>query len=319
MEHDAAPPLPHSHPRQRVLTAAELRALRIRGERQVLLPGVYLLRAGAVTSEERLCGALVYASRPGADGGDGTYGQAVLTGLAALALRDFAGAPPLRSVEHVDVLVPRTRRLRSSGYARIVRAQVLPEPEWLLGLPVAPVVRAVVDAVAQTTEQGAVGTLLAEAVGGGHCEPAALVGELRRARLLHRQPVADAVETLLAQGRLLAEERLYALVHAYGLPDPVWNVELRLPQGPSLGPVDAYWPEQAVAVELDTRAPHQGADAECMRRRERLEQLGVTVVHITPHTLRDRPDQQAVVVRTALMAAVDRHPADRLVALPRCR
>ncbi|MGW5677337.1 hypothetical protein ACWEV4_20025 [Streptomyces sp. NPDC003860] len=314
MEHDAAPPLPHSHLRQRVRSAAELRGLRTRGARQVLLPGVYLLRTGAPTSEERLCGALVYASRPGVDGADG---QAVLTGLAALALRDFAGAPPLHAVEQVDVLVPRTRRLRSTGYARIVRAQVLPEPEWLLGLPVAPVLRAVVDAVAQTAARDAVEALLAEAVGGGHCEPAALVGELRRARLLHRQPVADAVETLLAQGRVLAEERLYALVHAYGLPDPLWNVELRLPHGPSLGAVDAYWPDQAVAVELDTRASHQQGHPKGSRRRERLAELGITVVHLAPHKLRDHPDQQAVVVRTALMAAVDRHPDDRLVVLPR--
>lgn len=306
MEHDATAYPSRFHARQRVVSAAELRTHRTRGDRQLLLPGVYLLRAGAATSEERLCGALVYASRPGANGANAADGQAVLTGLAALALRDFAGAPALRDVEHVDVLVPRTRRLRSTGYARIVRAQVLPEPEWLIGLPVAPVLRAVVDAVAHTAEPAAVRALLAEAVGGGHCEPAALVGELRQARLLHRPPVADAVESVLAQGRLLAEERLYALVHAYGLPDPVWNVELRLPQGPSLGAVDAFWPEQAVAVALDAR--------ECHRE---LEQWGITVVQLTPHKLRDRPDQQAVVVRTALMAAVDRDLAQQVVVLPR--
>jgi hypothetical protein len=114
------------------------------------------------------------------------------------------------------------------------------------------------------------------------------------------------------------------MVSEYALPDPVWNVDLRLPGGPHLGGLDAYWPEQAVAVELDTRAPRQGHrqddDAlwsEYARKREHLERLGITVVHITPKKLRDTMEQQAAVVRTALMAAADRDPAAYVVVLPR--
>ncbi|MGW2857180.1 hypothetical protein ACWDAZ_36615, partial [Streptomyces sp. NPDC001215] len=83
-------------------------------------------------------------------------------------------------------------------------------------------------------------------------------------------------------------------------------------------------PEQAVAVELDTRAPRQGDrpddDAlwsEYARKREHLERLGITVVHITPKKLRDAPEQQATVVRTALMASADRDPAAYVIVLPR--
>ena len=103
-------------------------------------------------------------------------------------------------------------------------------------------------------------------------------------------------------------------------PTPVWNVDLRLPGGPHLGGVDAYWPEQAVAVELDTRAPRHDEDAlwsEYARKREHLERLGITVVHITPKKLRESLEQQATVVRTALMAATDRDPAAYVVVLPR--
>ncbi|MEU1026169.1 hypothetical protein ABZ366_29675, partial [Streptomyces sp. NPDC005904] len=180
------------------------------------------------------------------------------------------------------------------------------------------------DAVAQLTDAGSVRRLLTEAVRGGHCEPAAVVGELRAARLLALPHVVDAVDSLLAEGRAIAEDRLYRMVAEHGLPDPLWNVELRLPGGPHLGGVDAYWPEQAVAVELDTRAPRQGLRqgdealwSEYARKREHLERLGITVVHLTPKKLRDAAEQQATVVRTALMASDDREPAAYVVALPR--
>ncbi|GHD51886.1 hypothetical protein [Streptomyces galbus] len=336
-------PLRHlSDVQRRVLTTAQLRSHRVSpaetteqcrpgGPWQQLLPGVYLLHPGPPTSEERLHAVLLYAARqtaspavpvqPGAGGPHrAAYADAMITGLAALNLHGFSGAPPLLSLERVDVLVPRLRRLRSTGCARIVRTAELPAPEQVTGVPVAPVPRALADAVAELTDAGAVRRLLTEAVRGGHCEPAAVVRELTRAKLLARPHVVDAVDSLLAEGRAIAEERLYRMVREYGLPDPVWNVDLRLPGGPHLGGLDAYWPEQAVAVELDTRAPRQDEDAlwsEYARKREHLERLGITVVHVTPRKLRDAMEQQAAVIRTALMAATDRDPAAYVVVLPR--
>ncbi|MFI9469030.1 hypothetical protein ACIHBQ_16350 [Streptomyces sp. NPDC052492] len=330
---------------RRVLTHAQLRAhgvsaaeageqCRPGGAWQQLLPGVVLLHPGPPTSEERLHAVLLYAARertvsvpvqPGRDEPPASpYGEAMITGLAALTLHGFASTPPLPSLETLDVLVPRLRRLRSTGCARIVRTADLPVPEQVTGLPVAPVPRALADAVAVLKDAVAVRRLLTEAVRGGHCEPAAVVRELTAAKLLNRPHVVDAVDSLLAEGRALAEARLYRMVREYGLPDPCWNVDLRLPGGPHLGGLDAYWPEQSVAVELDTRAPRPGGrpeeDAEWTehaRKREHLERLGITVVHITPRKLRDAAEQQAAVVRTALMAAADRDPAAYVVVLPR--
>ncbi|MFC4609630.1 hypothetical protein ACFO9E_17665 [Streptomyces maoxianensis] len=343
MNHDAPlSPLPLSHlceVQRRVLSTAQLRAHGISPARitsqclpggpwQSLLPGVFLLHPGPPTSEERLHGALLYAGRTAVpDEGEpqgapaaGLYGEAMVTGLAALALHRFSSAPPLLSLDRIDVLVPRTRRLRSTGCVRLVRAHTLPRPEKVTGVPVAPVPRALADAVAQLTEANAVRRLLTEAVSGGHCEAAAVLKELNRARLLSRPHVVNAVDSLLAEARAVAEQRLYDLVRTHGLPDPLWNVDLRLPGGPHLGGVDAYWPEQAVALELDTRAPRQDDDAlwsESVRKREQLERLGITVVHIMPRRLRESPEQQATVVRTALMAAPDRDPAAYVVVLPR--
>ncbi|GAA3104285.1 hypothetical protein [Streptomyces echinatus] len=339
-------PLRHlSDVHRRVLTAAQLRAhgvgtaevteqCRPDGPWRELLPNVILLHPGPPTGEERLHGALLYAARAAEPGVPAqptaesphrpVYAEAVITGLAALTLHGFSSTPPLPALDHVDVLVLRPRRLRSAGYVRVLRTSALPAAHVVTGLPVAPVTRALADAVAELTDAEAVRRLLTESVRGGHCEPAAVVRELTQAKLLSRPHVVDAVDALLAEGRSIAEDRLYRMVREFGLPDPAWNVDLRLPGGPHLGGLDAYWPEQAVAVELDTRAPRQGHrqddDAlwsEYARKREHLERLGITVVHITPRKLRESLEQQAAVVRTALMASGDRDPAAYVVVLPR--
>lgn len=334
-------PRPLSHltaaPQHRVLTTRALREhgvsalaaderCRPGGPWQLLLPGVYLLHPGPPTSDERLHAALLYAEeQPGqipAQHGTGLVGppEAMITGLAALTLHGFTGAPSLRALDRIDVLVPRTRGLRSTGCVHIIRGQQLPEPDEVTGLPVAPVPRALADTVAQLADAGVVGRLLVESVRGGHCEAEAVVGELTRARLLGRPHVRDAVAVLTAEDRALAEGRLYEMVFRHRLPEPSWNVDLRLPGGPCLGGVDAYWPGQAVAVELDTCAHrHDGETqwSEYARKREVLEGLGITVVHLTPHKLRDALEQQAAIVRTALMTAVEREPAEYVIVLPR--
>ncbi|ARZ70095.1 hypothetical protein M1P56_04430 [Streptomyces sp. HU2014] len=341
-------PLHHlSDVRTRVLTSRQLREHGVPGaavtERcrpggpwQQLLPGVFLLRTGPATSEERLHAALLYTvprtQGPPAQAGPGTataaaraaagdpYGEAMITGPAALALHRFTSVPPLLSLDRIDVLVPRTRRLRTTGFVRLVRAPALPQARRLTGVPVAPVPRAVADTVALLTEAAAVRRVLTEAVRGGHCEAAAVVRELTRARLLGRAHVTEAVDALLTESRAVAEGRLYDLVREHRLPAPLWNVDLRLPGGPHLGRVDAFWPEHSVALEIDSRAPQEDDEtlwSEQYRKREHLERLGITVVHVTPRKLRDTPEQQAAVVRTALMASADRDPAAYLVVLPR--
>ncbi|WNF27044.1 hypothetical protein RI138_09450 [Streptomyces sp. C11-1] len=340
-------PLPVQEVTQRVLSAAQLRARGVSaaqtsaqclpgGPWQQMLPGVYLLHPGPPTGQERLHGALLYAGRPPgsarrapAGPEDPGYGEAMVTGVAALALYGFATVPDLGALHRIDVLVPRTRRLRSTRFVEVLRAAALPTAVRVGQVPVAPVERALADAVAGLDEAADVQRLLTEAVRGGHSEPAAVVRELSAAKLLGRPAVVGAVDALLAEGRAVAEGRLYAMVREHGLPEPLWNVELRLPGGPRLGGIDAYWPDHAVAVELDTRAPRHGAPNRGGRagedpqwsayaaKREHLERLGVTVVHLTPRKLREAAEQQATVVRTALMAAADREPAAYVMVLPR--
>ncbi|MFE9254627.1 hypothetical protein [Streptomyces sp. NPDC006879] len=323
-------------PRQ-VLSTSQLRAhgisaaltserCRPGGPWQQVLPGVFLLHPGPPTSEERLHAVLLYAGRPSDTlvPPQPSYRDAVISGLAALTLHGLVSAPPLPSLDRIDVLVPHARRTRSTGCAHLVRTHAMPVPQDVTGLPVAPVARALADAVGQLPDAGTVRRLLTEAVRGGHCEAAVVVRELTQARLLHLPHVVDAVDSLLEEGRAIAEDRLYDLVRTHGLPDPLWNVDLRLPGGPHLGGVDAFWPDQGVAVELDTRGGDHGAGAtgqeqwsEVARKREHLERSGITVVHLTPRKLREAPEQQVAVLGTALAEAAERDPASYLVVLPR--
>ena len=110
------------------------------------------------------------------------------------------------------------------------------------------------------------------------------------------------------------------MVGDHGLPDPVWNVDLRLPGGPHIGGLDAYWPEQAVAVELDTRAGRRDEDAlwsEYARKREVLERLGH---HGRPHHADEAPGGDGPAGRGRPYRADgggDREPAAYVVVLPR--
>ncbi|WP_413966344.1 hypothetical protein [Actinacidiphila polyblastidii] len=292
------------------------------GAWQRLLPQVYLLHAGPPSSLERVQAALLYAGRdPGAHGPAGGGREAMVTGLAALALHRFEAVPPLPGVPVVDVLVSRQRRLRDTRGVAVRRARTLPRPQDVGGVPCAPVPRALADALGVIGDPDTVRVLLCEAVRGGHCDASAVVRELADAGLLELPHVAGAVADLRAADRTMAEERLYAMVRRHALPDPVWNVALRLPGGPPLGGVDAYWPEHAVAVSLDARSAMAGADEAAWtryaRQREHLEALGITLVHLTPAKLAASPEQQAAVVRTALTASTDRTPAAYVVVTPR--
>ncbi|MFE6778842.1 hypothetical protein [Streptomyces sp. NPDC057702] len=290
------------------------------GPWQQLLPGVYLLHPGRPSGEERVLAALLYAAPPGSERDPGPDPVALVTGAAALALHGFAAVPPLAALERVDVLVTHPRRPRSTAFACLSRTAALPHPHVVAGLPVAPVARALTDFARASGGAAQVRAVLVEAVRGGHCRADALVGELTRSRALEQPHVADAIAGLLAEGRAVAEGLLYRMVREHGLPEPLWNVGLRLPGGAYLAGVDAYWPRQAVAVELVAREPltdGRGPWPPDARRREHLAGLGITALQLTARRLRGGLEGQAAIVRTALMASVDREPAASVVILPR--
>ncbi|MFJ1755255.1 hypothetical protein [Kitasatospora sp. NPDC088134] len=288
---------------QNVVTASQLRArgvparlvsehCRSGGPWQRLLPRVYLLQDGAPTPEQRMWAALLYAAQNGrAEGG---REGAVITGAAALALYGFVSMPRLPAVRGVEVLVPRQRRLRDAGQVRIRRTERQLEARSVHGLAVAPVARAVADAIREWTEQGAfesgqVGpgllrAVLREAVAGraGGCPVADLLVELAAAELLAEPRVRAAVDELLAGQRESALARVLELVVELGLPLPLTGPELRMRGGTYIAVPDLYWPEAAVAVEVDPelRCVSEGEAAWVRGGQHRMEYLGVRVVYV---------------------------------------
>jgi hypothetical protein len=258
---------------------------------------------GLPRGPERLRAALRYATRP--TRGALTAPEAMLTGLTALALQGFPGLPRPERLARVEVLVGAQRRLRGTADVTIVRADALPRARSVLGLPCAPLPRAVADAVAGLGDPAAVRSLLVEGLRAADCDPVAVVRELDAAGLLVRRDVAAAVDELLALGRAMAVDRLIAMVREFALPDPFWNVDLWVPDGPYLGSVDAYWPDHSVAVVL-------GATPVRVRGLP-----GIEVLRVNPGDLLTRVDRLAEAVRAALAASDEAVPPDRVVVLPR--
>ncbi|MCB5179644.1 hypothetical protein [Streptomyces antimicrobicus] len=256
------------------------------GPWQRLLPRVHLLQTGPPDHRQRALAAVLYAADPA--GGDPLSGTtAALTGGAALALLGVRGAP----VAPYDVLIRAPRRLRPV-------ADVLPRPttRWpgtmsVTGIPCARPLRAAVDFAARAADPALVRSVLANTVQSGWCHPADLHAELRTARLLPRPAVRTAAAELVAGVRSIAEAHAREALAAAQLPTPLWNARLYTPDGAFLATPDAYWPDEGVALEIDSAEYHFTRDSwhATLRRRLRLEAHGILVVSATPSMIRDTP------------------------------
>lgn len=89
-----------------------------------------------------------------------------------------------------------------------------------------------------------------------------------------------------------AEAAAYRLLRGSGLPTPRWNCTISI-GGVALGRPDAYWHDEAVALEIDSRRWHLGPAEweQTMRRHARFTAAGIAVVHVSPQRVRDRPHE----------------------------
>ena len=272
------------------LTPKALRhRIRPAGPWQLLLRGVYLVRTGSPTTDQRDMAALLYAGR-----------GSVLTGCAAM--RRLGLKTPLTAT--VDVLVPAANKRTSSDFVRVLRTTRMPDQFYGSGrIHFAMAARAVADAARGLGNLGQVRALVADSVQSGWCRVVELISELDAGPVagsaLLRRVLAEVADGV----RSAPEADFRELVISAGLPMPMFNA--RLFAGSVLIAVaDAWWPEAGVAAEVDSREWHLSAEQweQTMRRHARMTAQGILVLHFTPKQIRTQPAQVVSALRAALDA-----------------
>ncbi|MFD9407748.1 hypothetical protein ACFWBN_12125 [Streptomyces sp. NPDC059989] len=251
---------------------------------------------------QRALSAVLYAAEPAADPLSGD--TAALTGGAALALLGIRDAP----YTPADVLIRAPRRLTGTPEVRPLPTSRWPRTITVSGIPSTRPVRAAADFAARAEDPDRIRSTLAHVVQAGWCHPHDLHAELRASRLLARPAIRAAAAELLAGVRSIAEARARDTLTATDLPTPLWNARLYTPDGTFLASPDAYWPDEGVALEIDSAEYHYTRDAwhATLRRRLRLESHGILVVSATPSMIRDTPTEVISALRTLLALATTR-------------
>lgn len=244
------------------------------GPWQVLLPCVYACFTGEVTEIQRYQAALLHA---GVD-------DAVLTGGAALRLQGFHD---VAASDTVPVLIPHGRRTGSVASVTIMRTRRPPVARPAERLPVAEPVRATVDACRTARALDDVRGLVMRMLGSRRVGVEALLDELakgdrRGTGLLHRA-LADYGEGVRSVAEADAKDRLRRL----DIPTPLFNPDLCLPDGTFLARPDAYWPDAALAFEVDSLLHHGDFEGleHTQRRHARMSAHGVTTLHASPRRI----------------------------------
>lgn len=242
-----------------------------------LLPGVYLLTGGK-PSRRQLVRAALLKTRP----------TAAITGVEAARLYGVRNLP---EDDRVHVLVPHERCLRSRDFLLVERTHRPWGHQFVSGLPVATVARALVDATRRLWRLAPVRAMIADAVQRSLCAPDALGAELTYLRL-GGTSIPRRVFGEIADGvRSVAEAWAYSLVKRSPLAPPSWNVRISSPAGKQLAVVDAWWDEVGLAWEIDSKEFHLSPDdyERTLTRHSALTATGVLVVHTVPSRLKTDP------------------------------
>ena len=265
-----------------------------RGSLHGLHRGVYKVGYRRITRKGRWMAAVLA-------GGEG----AVLSHRSAACL--WRLLPP-RS-ERIAITCPPGRVVRRKGIAS--HGSELGEDEGLIydGIPVTSPFRTIFD-LAAAVEMRELERAFHEA------EARQMTDRVSLPMLLARYPGRRGrrkVEALLGSRAPVAitrndfEEAFLALVDAYGLPRPRMNADLAL-RG-RFYEIDALWPVQRVAVELDSRSIHGTVKRfESDRHRGRiLVAEGYRTVHVTWRQLQEEPEEIVVDLKSALEQLAPTH------------
>ncbi|WP_323808364.1 hypothetical protein [Prauserella endophytica] len=267
-----------------------------------VLPGIVVLQTSPPTQEQRVVAALLFAG-----------GEAVVTGVEACRRLGFRDAE-LPASAGVHVLVPHEHKLQSSGFLTVERTKRMPTAVPRGRVPLAPPVRAVLDAARRIRTVDPVAKLLIEAIQRGRCTTEALSYELehgtQRGTAIPRRVLAQ-IERL----RSVAEFHARRIVADVAVPPTHWNHELYGPDDSYVACPDAWWDDVGLAWEVDSLDFHFSVDgyAKTLARNTRYAEVGVTVVQTLPSRLLNDPAAVVAELNAAYQAAAARpRPAVRI-------
>ncbi|MBB5857284.1 hypothetical protein ACFQ05_30750 [Amycolatopsis umgeniensis] len=256
-----------------------------------LLPGVLLLNSGEPTRRQLVDAALLYAGP-----------DAVVTGATACRRQGLRMLPdhPYR----VHVLVPLEHKIGSSGHTIIERTTRLPQTVVLDGVPLAPLVRSVLDECRRLGSRQEVSALLAEAVQRGVSLPE-LFAELDAGSSRGTAIPREALHRIADGARSAAEVDAMAVWRMSGLPEPQWNHELRDVDGEYIATPDGYFLAVRLAWEIDSYDFHFGKRqyAATVARNTRYAAAGIAVLQTLSGRLRTEPKRVAAELVAAHRAA----------------
>jgi hypothetical protein len=256
------------------------------GPWQRLAPGIVLMTTGHPTTGQLVTAALLH-------GGP----DAVLTGLEACRRHGIRRGPPAELPLHV--LVPHDRQVRSVAWIQVERSRRMPMAVVRAGIPLAPVPRAVIDAVRRLRSARDVAELLADPVQHGLCTVAQLGIELGECQRRGSATPRRVLREVGAGVRSAAEVDAKRLWRRSGLPEPWWNARVYTAGGAFLGVADGWFDDVALDWEINSVAWHLNP-AKYEQEQERTARFvaaGIPVLPTQPTRL--RPDGRAVLEELA--------------------
>ncbi|MFI7003946.1 hypothetical protein [Nocardia sp. NPDC050175] len=263
------------------------------GPWQRILPGVVLLHNGVPTTSQRHRAALVYAGR-----------EALLTSHAGLACHGLAAA----TVRDVQVLIPHRRKRSSTGFVVVERTTRMPEMITKSGLGLAPPTRCAMDAARRMPGRQECRSLLTSVIQRRLTTPAALATELREGTTRGTAVVRAVVEELMSGAHSVAEVDAQRLYRQSGLPLMQHNIDVLDESGVFIARPDGWIDDIALAWEIDSLTHHLAiADHErTLKRRARMERLGIVVVSHLPNQLKLDPETVIADLRAGFYRASTR-------------
>lgn len=241
------------------------------------IPGVIVFNNGTLTREQSCRAALAHAGP-----------DAMVTGHQAVRMH---GGQRMAKTDIVHVLIPHASKVASWGFATVERTIHLPEPVIINGIPVAPLARALVDATRRMHDLDAIRAMIAEAVQRGMCDPRDLQHEINQGSTIGSALPRRVVNEMNKGIRSAAEAWGRKVVDRSKLPGAEWNVALFDSDGRMLGIADCWWDDVGMALEIDSLEFHLGPAgyANTVEKHSRFTAAGVTIMHVLPSHLRDRP------------------------------